>query len=239
MIPPWEVLLIAALVGFYLQDSLLLLHYDELVVTESGGAWAMTTGSAIEVGGGYLYLPNPFLPMRGLFRVSWLSSFPSATEDSVDARRYLARLLPLKLGSATSGVLMLLALPGLLLLFPHPLALLMVMLLVYTTILLMLAVLYSKRVALGLSRRQVTALGFEILLCPPYAINLVRNVCLQRGLGQDPISLAAATLRCIDKVELRASIERRIDMAEAFETESSHRADVLRANRHRIREGLQ
>ena len=68
--PDAELLLAIALVALYLQDSALLLHFDEVLVEGASRGWRVSTGAGLELRGRFLSIPNPLWPMRSRFRAS-------------------------------------------------------------------------------------------------------------------------------------------------------------------------
>ncbi|NZA27756.1 hypothetical protein H0E84_15360 [Luteimonas sp. SJ-92] len=229
-----ELLLAVAVAALYLQDSALLLHYDEAVVTRAGRGWRVAIGPALELGGRQLYLPNPLTPQRVHFRASWLGA--EADAGAPDAQRLQPFLAALRApGAACVALLGLLAaLPAALLFYPHALLLAALLFLVYATIGLQLALLARARTTLGLERRELAALAVEALLCPPHAVNLVRRLGLRRGFGGDPVAFAAATLAGPARARLRAAIERRIALI-AGHADGSAR---LQARRRHLQQSL-
>lgn len=177
-----EWLLVAGIVVFYLQDAAVLLHYDEFVVAGGAGDWHGATGT-VEWSGRFLWLPNPLAPHAAAFAGAWggpgEASAATAGGGGVDA--FLAALLPFQVGTRVLGAALIIAVPLLLWLYPHPLALLGVLAFAYATIACMVLALWRRRERLGLDRRTTAWLAFECLACPPHAINLVRKLSLRHG----------------------------------------------------------
>lgn len=237
-----ELLLMLAVAGFYLQDSMLLLHYDELVFTESNRRWRASAGSAFQLDGRHLLLPNPLTPARGMFRASWLSDGAgNSTEGSAGAnwpglRHFISALAPLKATCNLLGGLQLIILPLLLWRYPHPQVLLILLALIYANVGVLVWHLWRRRRVLQLSGRAIAVMGFEAIACPPHAINLVRKLCLRRGLQGDAIVAAGQLLGREDAAEARAMIDGRIAMAIEFNGEASDCGPRLLAARQRLEE---
>lgn len=174
--PEW--LLVVGIAAFYLQDAALLLHYDEFVVGGSRRRWHASPGGT-EWSGRFLWLPNPLAPYVPVFRGTWPSA--SGNDDvapgGIDG--YLAALRPFRLGTSGLGIVLLLVVPGLLWRYPHPLALLAALAVVYGLVGGMALLLWRRRGPLGLSPRSCAWLAVECLACPPHAINLVRKLTLR------------------------------------------------------------
>ena len=95
----------------------------------------------------------------------------------------------------------------------------------------MLAWLALRRRRLGLTRRRLVTLTSECLLCPPYAVNLYRKLCDQRGFRGDPVAFAAGNLSPQEQQRLLAAIERRI----ALFAQSSDQDALLRLQHVQVR----
>ena len=185
----YEALLAAAALGFYLYDSLILLAEDELVFARGWRAWRFALGARLEILGRYPYLPNPLLPADCLFRVAPSAQHREGVGEE-ELARFLAALAPLRW--IVTALFLVLA-PGLpLLLFAYRTndAALVLLAAVYGLVAAAGLELFRVRKVIGLPARTAAALAFEALACPPLALNLVRKVCLRRGLCGDPVRFA-------------------------------------------------
>lgn len=234
--PDAGVLLAAGLVAFYVQDSAQLLYVDELVVVGTRHGWRCRLG-ALELGGRFLYVPNPLLPARAMFRANWLQADRSVQESPAGLSQFVADLVALGRCCAALCFLLLGVLPAAILAYRVPGLLLAILGGAYAVIALMLLLLVRRRRRLGLSGRDVVALGIEALLCPPHAINLVRKVCLGRGLQGDPLAFAARALAATDGACLREGIEARIDLVARADDSAIH-DEGMRAHLEHVRETL-
>ncbi len=214
---PMEFLLVVGVLALYLQDSMLLLHYDEVVLERAGWRWRASTGSAFELAGRRLFVPSPWRPTDPTFRLSWL-------DDGADARpehwaglnHFAAGLAVLNGGCRLLWLLLLLVLPLLLWLYPHPLALLALTAVVYATCAWLVVQLWRYRRVLGLGDGEARSIGFEALCCPPHAINLVRRVSLRRGLRGNAIDIAGHVLHGEDAARTGRAIGERMALALDF-----------------------
>ena len=236
MIPDAGVLLALGLAAFYLQDSAQLLYADEMVVTGTRRGWRCGLGD-LELRGRFLHVPNPLLPARAMFRASWLDADRSTVEPLAEIQAFLAELAPLGRACVVLWLLLLVVLPAAILAYRVPSVLLAILGGVYAVIALMILLLARKRRRLGLSAREVAALGVGALLCPPHAINLVRRVCLGRGLRGDPLAFAALALSAADATQLRSGIEARIALL-APAGDGMERTASMRAHLRHVRETL-
>ena len=238
MTPSVEILLVLGLVAFYVHDSALLLYFDEIVITGTGRGWRIPIGSGLEMGGRYLFIPNPLLPTHALFRSNWLSADRTMVESPADMQMFVRRLVFLRVGCVVLWLLLLLALPVALLTYHDPVLLLAILCVAYATIALMIVRLACVRSALQLTGKDIASLGLEALLCPPHAINLVRKVCLKRGLRGDPLAFAAQTLAPAECGRLRKDIEARIGLFALVENEATARSIALQTTRRHLQEML-
>jgi hypothetical protein len=91
-----------------------------------------------------------------------------------------------------------------------------------------------KRTQLGFSRSRLAVLAFELLVCPPFAVNVIRRVAAEMPLGSDLMS-AARQLQdpagwSATREQLIARLEEQIDA----EDENSERAAALKDSRRKL-----
>lgn len=234
-LPQAEVLLMLLAAGLYLYDSALLLHINEGMLTPGrGGAWRVRFGSSqLTFRGKELYVPSPFLPHRPEFRLLWGTRSAAMEAHAVwRARRKLFKplaplvwamacalfvLLPLGLFSMAGDWILLLALAML-----------------YLGTAGALLWLGAKRSELGLSRRQFGALTFELLACPPFAVNVIRRVAVEMALDSDLLSVARALQAPADWHASRGEFIARLDEQIDSEEENSERIALLRQSRQKL-----
>jgi len=225
-----EVLLVAAMLGLYLYDSVQLLHSNEGVLAATlGGRWSLHFGAEhYTLRGKEPFLPNPLLPHRPVFLLHWKQHAASGTAAT-------QRWTPPAFGPykvlAPFIWLMALALFGLI---PAGLftrygnvAIAAGILLFYASALLAFVYVWFKRRALQLTMRQIGALAFESLTCPPFALNLIRHISLKSHPATDLISTSRYLLRQDDWTATLPAVIKRIDNAIAYENEGTPRAKAL------------
>lgn len=223
-----EVLLAAALVALYLQDSALLLHFDEVLVEGGSRGWRVSTGPGLELRGRFLAIPGSLLPMRPRFRASWLAPRAGPLDSAQSLARHARLLWPVRIGCMLAGVVILAVMPWLLLGSRDPVQLLVALATAWGLTVSMCAYLALRRAALGLARGQVARLALESLLCPPHAINLYRRLCALRGFHGDPVAFAAAQLPADARARLRAAIDARLDLFAQLDPQGSGRLAAAR-----------
>jgi hypothetical protein len=208
---PVEIWLALGIGLFYLYDSLVMLGPNELVLIESGGRWKFFVPlSDWQVGGKYVYLPNPFVPVQTLYRLDWQAGGPgqvdaAALNDFLGGQRFLrpvvlvlfcllAFLLPVAICRA-APLRLLLAIVGE----------------VYVFIVIAALLLYRQHAALRLDRKAALKLAMDGLLCAPFSINLIRKLGLGYNWQGDPVAFARGALKPERFAALRESLLRRID----------------------------
>ena len=224
-------------IGLYLYDSALLLHINEGVVTpRRGGGWRVRFGSRqVSFRGKELYMPSPFLPHRPGFRLLWDLPARSMEARSVwQARRDLFKpLVPLVWAMALAlFVLLPLGLFSVL----GDWILLVALITLYLGIAVALLWLATRRRQLGLSPRQLGILVFELLACPPFAVNVIRRVSVEMPLEADLMSVARQLQAAADWNETRGEFIARLDEQIDAEDEDSERSVLLRNSRQKLLE---
>lgn len=228
---PMELLLVLGVYALYLQDSVLLLHYDEIALTRAGPRWRASAGGPVELRGRRVFLPDPLRPAGALFRCSWLGMGDGSAQRP-GTRHFIASLGAVKGGCRALWALLLVGLPLLLWAYAHPLALLALLVLVYATTAWIALQVWRHRRVYGLDSRQALSMGFELLCCPPHAINVVRRLSLRHGLHGDAVAAVAHWLDRDDARRTGDAMRERLSYAMAFRGDD---AALLRA-RERIEE---
>lgn len=235
MLPQAEVLLVLLAVGLYLYDSALLLHINEgMVAPTRGGGWRVRFGSShVSFRGKELYLPSPFLPHRPEFRLLW--HLPSKSMEALgvwEARRHLFKALAPLVWAMALALFVLLPL-GLFSVLEDGILLLAIALL-YLGIAGALFWLGMKRKQLGMSNRRLGALAFELFVCPPFAVNVIRRVSAEMPLDADLMSVARQLQVPADWNVARGEFIARLDEQIDTEDVNSERSALLRDSRQKL-----
>jgi len=225
-----EILLVAAMAGLYLYDSARLLHSNEGVLAATlGGRWSLHFGAEhYTLRGKEPFVPNPLLPHRPLFPLRWKQQVVAAAPP---AQRWAPpSFVPYKV---LAPLIWLMALSlfglipaGLFSRYGNVVAAAGI-LLFYASALLALTYVWFKRGTLKLTGRQVGALAFESLTCPPFALNLVRHISWQAAPPEELDSASRRLLRKDDWTATLPTVIKRIDNAIAWENEGTPRAQAL------------
>jgi hypothetical protein len=206
----FEVLLPIGAIGLYLFDSILLLYSNEVMFLRRGGLWTFAMSSPLLLVGRRLWLANPLTPMVPQFRVRWSEADTrEERERDEELSSFLAALRPLQYLVAALWLL-LVALPVDVLVFGTGPELLGLMAAFYCITLLALTYVYVRRRQLCLSAKSFLALAFDSLACAPFALNLVRKICMRRSLAGNPISWARGQLDGARFIALIGAISGRV-----------------------------
>lgn len=229
-----EVLLIIAVAVLYLYDSAQLLYCNEAVLIPAGKIdWIVGFGSdKLGFAGKELYIPNPFQMHRPLFRLSWM--FESSVEVFAPwelPRETLSRLAPLVWSMAVS-LFMLLPLG----LFTRlgDLILLPALLLLSISILVALTWIWFHRTDFQLSGKTFAGLAFASLICPPFALNLIRHVAMAIPVREDLVSAARRLQNAADWAQTRGKLIARLTSEIEYEDTESKRYSLLRERRQML-----
>ncbi len=227
----------ALAIGLYLYDSTVLLYFDEGIVLPAGRQrWLVRVGLGnVRLMGKDLFFPNPLLPHRPLYRLSWrVPAKPARADGQWEERHALFRSLAPMTWGMVLALFVLLPL-GLFSRLGEPM-LLAALGLLYLSILAALAWVALHRARLPLPTKTLVLLGMECLVCPPFALNLIRTLSLAMPVAED-LAVAARALQAPEdwnatRLELIKRLEEEID----GEEEHSERAALLAHSRRRLME---
>jgi len=191
----FEVLLIAGIIGFYVFDSALILYFNEVLFIRRANQWSFSLpDTRWQALGRYLYIPNPLSPDQVLLRCHWSPSESMPATDPSNRETVMEPYVPLQYLIVVLWVLLLIASPVALLAVGAGWFFLGLILLAYMVAIGMVVYAFRHRVRFGMSMRDAAKLGFDSLVCIPFAINLVRKISLQHSPGGDVIELGKRLL---------------------------------------------
>ena len=174
-LPPFEVLLPLGALAFYAYDCCLLLFDNETVQHWAGGSWLPQAPTSIVLMRKRLLLLDLLRPDRLCLR----TAAEPADLAPAPAGLLLKAMRPLQAGVLMLAVLLWLVLPTVSLVLGAGLALLAVFAAYYACVVALLVITSNRRVALGLGTKAYWAIALDCILCPPFAVNLVRKITLQ------------------------------------------------------------
>lgn len=202
---------VLAIVLFYLYDTALLLKPEEGLLSPLRSGWrAQLASRGFELRQNRLLWLPAFALHRPVYRQHWSTTrihlpgdaaFSKAVE--AHARSFKAFALPLYLLAA----LLFLGLPAALLVLHSELLQLIALALIYlsTACLSWLALRHGKQ---GHSNRSFArSTAFQILLCPPFALNVVRKLSLSYEIQADLLQTAQALMSVSQWQDLAAQVQ--------------------------------
>lgn len=210
-------LLLGGVVVLYLYDSALLLFHNEVVLLGERRSYGVSAGSAFELGGRHVFMPLPFFPHQPLFRMNW----PEHGASSHNTPILRIQRVRVALAAMAYWVILLLllfavGLPYVLLVARDMHLLLGWIAAVYAVIAIMLAHVYRYRKALNLSSRAVAAVALDVLLCAPFALNIVRKIGLRQHFDMDLRTVASSLLSEKARSQLLVILRQRIRISLGF-----------------------
>lgn len=225
----------ASVVILYIYDSGLLLHSNEgILIPKSKDQWLICFGS--DMAGGMrkeLFLPNPFLPSRPLFRLSW--QFEGSQKEEEETWISSSNtLMPMASLTWVMVFSLFFFLPvGLFTKFGDK-SLLLAGLLLYFSMISSLIYLWFHRASLSLSRRRLMVLAFESIVCPPFALNLIRKVSTGIYIKEDLVTVARRLQKPDEWAITRLDFIKRLDEKIELEDEDSPRLTALKDHRRKL-----
>jgi hypothetical protein len=221
-----ELVLMALAIGLYLYDSALLLYSNEGVLIARRAGWSVRFASAFRLARKELFLPSPLSPHRPLFRLAW-NARSAAVDTEWSGRARLYR--PLAAPVAGMALALYVMLPLGLFSFLGDRLILAALAVLYLNIVVALIWLTYRRSALGLTLRRLGALAFEALICPPFALNIVRKLSCDTPVAEDLADAARRLQSAADWNRTRAQLLNKVGQQLQEEDESSPRGVALRA----------
>lgn len=219
----------AIYVGLYIYDSALLLHPNEGILNvgilkdwRSGFGSKNTTFAGKE-----LYIPNLLNPVAPIFRLCWQyeKSFPGHQTGWESCIRTLEWF--------QAPVWFLFSLSFLILpavLFGHfgDALLLMAFSLIYLTVVLIIVLLYFAKERLTISRREFWFTALDLLICPPFAINVIRRLSLRLQVKEDFVAAASRLQKIVHWRETESELRNRLINEIHGEDEDTPRSEALK-----------
>ena len=200
-------MLLLGILAFYVYDAALLLYADEVVFMRKARRWSAAIGDGAIVGGRYLAFPALLSPGSPVFRAAWDADLGGEVRPTTAT--VLGVLRPLRWQAWLLALALFAVVPLALALHFPPTWLLGVLAVIYLPTALAMLHIARRREILGLTRREVAAIAFDVLACPPFALNLVRRVSLRCGLADAAPVFADAVLDAASRARLQQSLDAR------------------------------
>jgi len=215
-----ELGLMLVMTGLYLYDSVLMLAINEAALVQGGRKrWRVAFGAQnYRLAGREPFLPNPFAPHGRIYRMTWAIESAAGKHDEAflallnEDARFKEFRVPVWLMAIALFVLV----PaGLFSRLGHG-CVLIAMALFYLCALFSLTRAYLNRERFGIGGRTVASIAVQSLVCPPFALNLIRKLCAAQRPRGDLLATAALLLPpCgieLAKVQCRKRLDEQIDL---------------------------
>ena len=173
-LPPFEVLLPLGALAFYVYDCCLLIFDNETVPHWTGTAWLPQAPTSIVLMRKRLLLLDLLRPDRLSLRTA-----VEPVDLAAPSGALVHAMRPLQIGVLLLAALLWVVLPTVSLALGAGLALLGVFAAYYLAVIALLVITARRRVALQLTHKAYWAIALDCILCPPFAVNLVRKITLQ------------------------------------------------------------
>jgi hypothetical protein len=212
LILTFEIALPLGAIAFYVYDSVLLVHGNELLFVRVRRRWHAVGGSNLVLLGKRACLPALLQPWALVFRTFWSAKVVRADLPLVWPTAELLRALrPLRVIASALLVLLVGALPAASLAFGSGLLLLGVFALYYLLVIVALALTFARREVLGLQGRAYWSVALDAFACAPFAVNLVHRITLRQNVPIDAIAFRDAWLAPAERTRATALLQERVD----------------------------
>lgn len=234
----FEAWLVIGIYGFYLFDSFKLLHHNQLIICREYRGWKIICpDSSWQILRKIPYIFNPFLPNFSIFCGNWSAAADASNVDvSTKLDEFSDAVYPLNYFVMILLAMMCIFMPLTLFYYGAGFVFFTITLSTYTVILIMLAVLYTKKSKLGLSSKNYLSAVFDCVACPPFAINLVRKITWQYKIDFSPIEFATNKLSREDLSKFSKLLISRLDEQLLFEDDNTDRSEKLKAYKCKLSE---
>ena len=183
--PSFEVLLVLGVFGLYCYDSLMLLNFNELIFIKSKLNWSYRFPIlSFQLLRKFPFLPNLLTPNVLLFQVFWPSSDQGLNIKELNT--FIKSVLPIQIMSVLLLLLMFICLPIIAFTYGSSVKLLIIFSAIYCLIVCILIYIFNQKYKLKISNTKFLSIAFESIVCPPFALNLVRKISLNFPINVDP-----------------------------------------------------
>lgn len=196
---PLEILIVIGIVGFYIYDSTHLYFYNEFNIQKGLNASfkSQLISRKFNFSRQYLVIPNLLLSHQLLYKCAWrFKNIHSAIDQNEieHIRKISLTLKPLQIINFIIFLLTLGILPLLLIYKAGYLAISITLMMIYGLNLFSIFFVMIKRKILQLSWLKTIQLLLDVLLCPPFAVNLLRKISLNYQIKTEGILFASQIL---------------------------------------------
>ena len=181
----FEVFLVLGVFGLYCYDSLMLLNFNELIFTRFTKKWSYKFPMLnFQLLRKFPFLPNLVTPNAALFQVSWPTSDQGLNIKELNT--FIKSVLPIQIISVLLLLLMFICLPVIAFTYGSGVKLLIIFSAIYSLIVCGLIYIFNQKHNLKISNTKFLSIAFESIVCPPFALNIVRKISLNYPINVDP-----------------------------------------------------
>ncbi|WP_032857324.1 hypothetical protein [Acinetobacter dispersus] len=196
---PLEIMIVIGIVGFYIYDSAHLYFYNEFNIQKGFKAAfkSQLISRKFNFSRQYLVIQNLLLSHQLIFKCAWKfqNAHSAIHPNEIEHIREISQALkPLQIINILSFILTLGILPFLLIYKADYLAISISLVMIYGLNLFSIFFVMIKREILQLSWFKTTQLLLDVLLCPPFAVNLLRKISLNYQIKTEGILFASQIL---------------------------------------------
>ena len=183
--PSFEALLVLGVFGLYCYDSFMLLNFNELIFIRFKKKWSYKFPIlSLQLLRKFPFLPNLLTPNVPLFQVFWPSRDQGLNINELNT--FIKSVLPIQIISVVLLLLMFICLPIIAFKYGSGVKLLIIFSTIYSLIVCILIYIFSQKHNLKLSNTKFLSIAFESIVCPPFALNMVRKISLNYPINVDP-----------------------------------------------------
>lgn len=199
----FEYWVILGLVGLYLYDSAKLIGYNQVFLyTGLRSKFSIHVPSKnMNMLKKYLFFTHPFHSSHLLFILQWNLNAQKKhnelqfSDEIPNVKKQVDSLRKLQLSSIVVWILTLIVFPLLFLMQQSYLLILSTLLLIYLINIAQAAYIIFKRKLLSLNKIQCISFFIDALFCPPFALNLLKKITLNKEIQNDAIYIAQLLLK--------------------------------------------
>lgn len=209
MIPAFDILLPLGAAAFYLYDCAVPLYGNEVLLSCHRRKWTVLSPSHYVLLGRKIAMLPPLLPHQPAFQSAISAGhilLGRETDQVDDVQPFIAAMRGLGMITLILLSLLMLALPIASIVLGAGIVVLAIFAAYYLTLFTGLVLVFRRRLLLGVAGRAFVAFAFDVLLCPPFGVNMLRKLTLRRGLHGNAVAFAHRNFGRDELEKLRLSL---------------------------------
>jgi hypothetical protein len=193
----FEITLWIGIFAFYIFGSTKFVYKNEFFILKGFKAWSFVFPSSFFIAfKKKIYIPNLFLPH--LIHLQF--SYPSKEEKFSsklykEINNFCKILLPLQILTVIQFLLLCIVLPLMILYKVHNYYLLCACIFIYMIVIVEFIYQLIHQKELGVNKKKIYSIFFGNLLCPPFSLNIIREISYISNLDNRPITLSKRFLK--------------------------------------------